>query len=75
MKVPGYTSPGPSLFRCASLKMQKIFETKRLILRNIIPDDIDDLIKNYSTVESGYLEKDYYEFVKKKIKKYENLEV
>ena len=41
---------------------------------NFIADDIDDLIRNYSTVESGYLEKDYYEFVKKKIKKYENLE-
>jgi hypothetical protein len=36
----------------------------------IIADNIDDLLRNYSSLENGYLEKDYDEFVMTKINEY-----
>lgn len=40
---------------------------------NFIADNIADLISNYSSVENDYLEKDYNEFVMKKINEYEQI--
>jgi hypothetical protein len=42
--------------------------------KNFIADNIDDLIRNYSSIENDYLEKDYNEFVMKKINEYEQIE-
>ena len=36
-----------------------------------IADNIDDLIRNYSSIENDYLEKDYNEFVMTKIDEYD----
>ena len=40
---------------------------------NFFADNIDDLIRNYSSIENDYLEKDYNEFVMKKINEYEQI--
>lgn len=38
-----------------------------------IADNIDDLIRNYSSIENNYFEKDYNDFVMKQINKYEQI--
>lgn len=41
--------------------------------KNLIADNIDDLIRNYSSLENDYLEKDYDEFVMTKINEYQQI--
>ena len=36
-----------------------------------IADNIDDLLRTYSSIENGYLEKDYNDFVITKINEYD----